>query len=499
MSAPSETVRRTAIGQDGESPTRTTPTTERKLAAILSADVKGYSRLMGADEVDTLRTLTTYREVMATLIEQHRGRVVNSVGDNLLAEFASVVEAVQCAEEIQHTLQKKNARLPRHRHMEFRIGINVGDVLVEGEQIYGDGVNIAARMEQLAEAGGICISGTVYDQIENKLVLRCEYLGEQTVKNIAQPLRVYRVQMEPEAEGEISRGQQEQLLFFLPFHLDVVNACLWRGKQRISLTPKDFAVLHHLAVHPQQLVTHEELLKAVWSDVKVSPGVLKVCLRRIRQALGDSPTKPRFIETKHRQGYRFIAPITTDPSPVQSPKYKVSGLESEPAPSPQPPVPNFVGRGAELGQLQGWLEKALSGERQVVFVTGEPGIGKTTVVRAFLEQVAASGVAAMGRGQCIEHYGAGEAYLPVLEALGRLCRAPGGDRLVEGMKQHAPTWLVQMPALLSTSDLEALQRKVQGATRERMLREMSEGIEVLTEQRPFILLLEDLHWSDVST
>src|SRR5438128_134491 len=166
---------------------------ERKLAAILSADVQGYSRLMGEDEVATVRTLTAYRAVMTILIQQHHGRVVDSPGDNLLAEFASVVDAVQCAVEIQRALKTKNAELPDHRKMEFRIGINSGDVIMEGERIYGDGVNIAARLEGLAEAGGICISGIVYDQVKNKLALGYEYLGEQRVKNIAEPVRVYGV------------------------------------------------------------------------------------------------------------------------------------------------------------------------------------------------------------------------------------------------------------------------------------------------------------------
>ena len=166
---------------------------ERKLAAILSADVKGYSRLTGEDEEATIRTLTAYREVMMTLIQQHRGHVVDSPGDNLLAEFASAVDAVQCAVEIQRELKVRNAELPPHRRMEFRIGLNVGDVIVEGERLYGDGVNIAARLEGLAEPGGICISGTVYDQVKNKLALGYEHLGEQTVKNITEPVRVWRV------------------------------------------------------------------------------------------------------------------------------------------------------------------------------------------------------------------------------------------------------------------------------------------------------------------
>ena len=183
---------------------------ERKLAAILSTDVKGYSRLMGEDEEATLRTLTACREVIDALIHQHRGRIVGTAGDSVLAEFASVVDAVRCAVEIQQQLRAKNADSPVHRRMEFRIGINLGDVMVDGEQVYGDGVNIAARLESLAEAGGIFIAGTVYDQIENKLALNYEYLGEQTVKNIAKPVRVYRVVMEPEAAASASRDVLRQ-------------------------------------------------------------------------------------------------------------------------------------------------------------------------------------------------------------------------------------------------------------------------------------------------
>jgi adenylate cyclase len=185
-------------------------TMERKLAAILSTDVKGYSRLMGEDEVATIHTVTAYRALMATLIQQHRGRVVDSPGDNLLAEFASVVEAVQCAVAIQRELRVRNAALPLHRRMEFRIGINLGDVIAEGERIYGDGVNIAARLESLAEAGGLCISGTVYDQIKSKLALGYEDLGAQAVKNIAEPGRVYRVQLEPGAAVPAVREQDER-------------------------------------------------------------------------------------------------------------------------------------------------------------------------------------------------------------------------------------------------------------------------------------------------
>jgi len=172
---------------------------KRKLTAILSADVAGYSRLMEEDEAATVKTLTAYRETISSLIQQHRGRVVDSPGDNLLAEFASVVDAVQCAVETQELLKAKNSELPGNRRMQFRIGVNLGDVIEEGNRIYGDGVNIASRIEAMADPGGICISMSVYNQIKKKLVLDYEDLGEHTVKNISEPIRVYRVPLEPKA------------------------------------------------------------------------------------------------------------------------------------------------------------------------------------------------------------------------------------------------------------------------------------------------------------
>ena len=190
---------------------------DRKLTAILSADVKGYSRLMGEDEVATIRTLTTYRELMTSLIQQHHGRVVDTPGDNLLAEFGSVVDAVTCAVEVQRELGERNAELPDQRKMEFRIGINLGDVVVEGERIYGDGVNIAARVEGLADGGGICISGKVHDEIKSKLVLGYESLGEHTVKNIAEPVRVYRINLEKPAAKLVDLPDKPSIAV-LPFN-----------------------------------------------------------------------------------------------------------------------------------------------------------------------------------------------------------------------------------------------------------------------------------------
>jgi len=210
---------------------------ERKLTAILSADVEGYSRLMGEDEEATIRTLTFYRQQMTLTIQGHRGRVVDSPGDNLLAEFGSVVDAVQCAVVIQSTLRAENANLPQNRRMEFRIGINLGDVMVEGERIYGDGVNIAARMEALAEGGGICVSGTVFDHIKGKVSVNFEDLGLQQVKNIAEPIRAYRavlslgtVSAVPQQKIEVPRQDLRQEISNLYKTLTSrLNPLLYRG------------------------------------------------------------------------------------------------------------------------------------------------------------------------------------------------------------------------------------------------------------------------------
>ena len=183
---------------------------ERKLTGILSADVQGYSRLMGDDEEATIRTLIAYRELMTSLIQQNRGRVVDSPGDNLLAEFGSAVDAVQGAIAIQQELKTRNAGLSPHRQMHYRIGINVGDVVTEGERLYGDGVNIAARLESLAEGGGISISGTVYDQVKNKLDCSYTSQGEQTVKNIADPVRVYALTWKAEVTEEEPAPREEE-------------------------------------------------------------------------------------------------------------------------------------------------------------------------------------------------------------------------------------------------------------------------------------------------
>jgi len=209
---------------------------KRKLTAILSADVKGYSRLMREDEEATVRTITTYREVIGTVVQKHRGEVVDSPGDNILAEFASVVDAVRGAVEIQEELKVRNTELSENRKMEFRIGINLGDVIHEEKRIYGDGVNVAARVENLADAGGICVSRSAYDQVKDKLTLGYEYLGEHSVKNIAEPVRIYKVLMEPEAAGKVigekrvepKRGQRAAFAAVIILILIVGGVLIWR-------------------------------------------------------------------------------------------------------------------------------------------------------------------------------------------------------------------------------------------------------------------------------
>jgi len=184
---------------------------KRKLTAILSADVVGYSRLMGEDEETTIQTLMTYRDVINSLIKDHKGRVVDSLGDNILAEFVSVVNSLRCAWDVQQEIKSRNTDLPENRRMNFRIGINLGDVIEEEDRIYGDGLNIAARLEGLAKEGGICISGTAYDQVKNKLPFRYEYQGEQVVKNIKEPVRVYKVLMEKDDDDDLILDKKLEL------------------------------------------------------------------------------------------------------------------------------------------------------------------------------------------------------------------------------------------------------------------------------------------------
>ncbi len=195
-------------------------TGQHRLAAIVSADVAGYSRLIERDEAGTVRTLNAYRDEIRLLVGQHSGRVVDAEGDNVLAEFPSALDATRCAIEIQRVLAARNAGIPAKRRLEFRIGIHLGDVLVEGERIYGDGINIAARLEKIADAGGVCLSAAVHDQIEGKLSVKSEDLGEQDLRNISRPVRAYRLDL-AEAVGADVAGEIEAQLETLREHRDI--------------------------------------------------------------------------------------------------------------------------------------------------------------------------------------------------------------------------------------------------------------------------------------
>jgi DNA-binding winged helix-turn-helix (wHTH) protein/predicted ATPase len=326
---------------------------------------------------------------------------------------------------------------------------------------------------------------------------------------------------------------------FEEYELDVPRYELRAAGKLVKLEPQVFNVLTYLIEHRERVVTKEELLEQLWPGRFVSEATLTSRLTAARRAIGDTGRQQRVIQTVHGRGYRFIAPAEErvakrlgsvgQPLPpvayqsaVQSGSHAAPELShlglGQPAEQVSPNVSGallttvippsilrtsrpiqVVGRETELAQLHRWLQQALGGTRQLVFVTGEAGLGKTTLVETFLHELDGYGVLWIGRGQCIEHYGAGEAYLPVLEALGGLCKEPGGEELVALLARQAPTWVVQMPWLVSDAELEALQRRVMGATQERMLREMAEALAVWTTERPLILVLEDLHWSDYAT
>ncbi|MCI0388941.1 MAG: AAA family ATPase [Acidobacteria bacterium] len=297
-------------------------------------------------------------------------------------------------------------------------------------------------------------------------------------------------------------------IIFSPFRFDIVNQCLWRDEQAIALTPKAFALLNYLIERAGQLVTKEELLNAVWPETYVSDAVLKVCVGELRKALGDDAKSAKFIETLHRRGYRFIGQIAVaregekgrsgegERKIAVSPTLRLSGAHQRLS---MLPMMGLVGREAALAQMRDWLSRALGGERQVIFVTGEAGIGKTALLEAFRLSLAAEQHLKISYGQCLEQYGAGEAYLPVLEAISRLCREPGGKGVVDLLRRHAPTWLFQMPSLVNAAERQALQQEMMDVTRDRMLREMAETLEALSAETPLVLVLEDLHWSDYST
>ncbi len=301
---------------------------------------------------------------------------------------------------------------------------------------------------------------------------------------------------------------------FPPFRLDIPNQCLWRDADRILLPPKVFSVLQYLVDHAGRLVSQEEILEGLWKNTYVQPEVLRKYILEIRRALEDPAKSPRFIATYPKRGYQFIAPVT-EWTPAES-----AAAGAKTAPSSQTAANHInanhtldathraagsglpdlvVGRGQALEELNRYLEGALRGSRRIVFVTGEPGIGKSTLADAFQLECESGMALSVTRGQCMEGFGGKEAYYPVLEALGQWMTGRHAEAVVETLIRLAPTWLVQFPGAVKPERREALQREILGATRERMVREFCEAVESLTAQHPLVLILEDLHWGDSST
>lgn len=276
---------------------------------------------------------------------------------------------------------------------------------------------------------------------------------------------------------------------FPPFRVDVANERLWRESVVLQIRPKTFAALVYLLQSPQRLVTHEELLRHVWGHSHVSESLLRGYVRELRQVLGDDAASPAFIETVPRRGYRFIAPVTAEDA---------HGAGT-PAHEPSTATCHLVGRDQEMATLQACLVRTAQGLRQVVFIAGEPGIGKTAVLGAFLDACRRRDGAIIAVGQCIELYGEGEPYLPLLQALNALCRSACRDRIVELLTQYAPAWMAQLGGPLTELQRAAVQQRVAGATQARMLRELVTMLEVLSEDQLLVVALEDLQWSDYST
>lgn len=273
---------------------------------------------------------------------------------------------------------------------------------------------------------------------------------------------------------------------FQSFRLDTVNHCLWHAEERVSLAPKAFDVLRYLVEHPGRLVTQDEILEALWPETYVNPELIKKYILGIRKVLGDSPNKPVFIENFPKRGYQFVAPVSDEGS---------AGTPDQPL----YPSKKMVGRDTALDELDRYLNMALEGRRQLIFVTGEAGVGKTMLVDVFHQRATSRPSVRMARGQCVEGFGGKEAYYPMLEALGQLIRETDTSPVAQTLAKRAPTWWIQFPSLVKAERREALQREILGATRTRMVREICEALEAITAEHPLVVIFEDLHWVDPST
>ena len=277
------------------------------------------------------------------------------------------------------------------------------------------------------------------------------------------------------------------MIRFGRYELDATQG-LTHGGQEIRLTPKSLAVLWLLADRAGRVVSKDELFELVWADTAVTDSALATCIQEIRHALHDDARSPRFVETVHRRGYRFIARLSAG-----------STVPRREAVLPTQAATALFGRDGALDAVRSAFEAARVGPRQVCFIIGEPGIGKSALLGASIAELTSSAGVTATLGQCIEQYGSGEPYQPLLDALMRLCRQPNGSHYVSILERYAPMWLVQLPGLLGTRQLTSLQRTLAGASRDRMLRELTNAVEAMAADEPLILSLEDVHWSDPST
>ena len=334
----------------------------RKLAAILSSDVAGYSRLMSEDDRGALEAIAATRKLMAARIAEHGGRVVDAIGDALLADFQSAVESVRCAAAIQREIAKRNSQLPQPRRMMLRIGINLGDVLEEGGALYGDGVNVAARLEGLAERGGVCVSGAVFDQVEGKLPWVFRFGGEQAVKNIAKPVRTYHLGTKPPAQPRAVG----------PLIVNPAERQVIRGGAPEPIDEAAFDVLECLVEAGGRVVSRLELHEIAAADQTADEAGLQEILTRLRALAGGDA-----IETVPGRGYRLAASIAET---VSTPVYKASDRSALP-----PPPGALVGRDADVEAVQ-----SLVREHRLVTITGPGGIGKTRLAQAAAHAACAS-------------------------------------------------------------------------------------------------------------
>ena len=378
---------------------------ERRLAAILAADVAGSCRLIGVDEEGAVAQLRALRKTLFDpKITDHHGRIVKNTGDGALVEFASVVDALRCADEIQRSVAEQNTDVPQDKRIELRIGIHVGDIIVEENDIFGDAVNVAVRLEGIAEPGGICISDDARRQVRAKIGLDYADMGSQLLRNIAEPIRV------------------------------------WRIRTNGLTAPTDLPAC---------------------PDADAAEPAGKLPQPSTAELMGEG-----------------------DATLLASP----AGLRSH----------QLVGRVVALEMLARMTQQMLAGERQIAFVTGEAGIGKTAFIETAMDRLSQQGIDLLC-GRCTERFGTDEAFLPLIDALVTRCRGPSGHELLSAIRAHAPTWMLQLPGIIDATEHAKLQRELFGATRERMLREFCDLVEALSATRPWVIVLEDLHWSDLAT